>query len=352
MSSVNMTPSENQDEISDFSDIVSEKDRQAVLNAKSVYNKIGFGLLLFLASSMIVQFIAGVAAAVVATVKGYTEIPSTVTLLLTFLPLYAVGIPLLLLMVRGISYDKKEKSKLGAKGFVRAFFICFFFSYSGNLLATLMASLISGGSSTNPLNSITADRNPLIYIYMVILAPVFEELVFRKLIIDRTSRFGEKTAVIFSALAFSLFHTNLYQMVYAFTLGALFGYIYTRTRRIHYTMLLHGIVNLFGTVIGPFILRLADLDALAKIDASSNLQYEKMAEILPGLLIYLAYFVIYMGFVITGLVLFVKSIKRQKYFKAEEQLPTGSEFKTIYLRVGVIIYAVFSLIVTLAMLFI
>ena len=64
---------------------------------------------------------------------------------------------------------------------------------------------------------------------MVLCAPVAEELIFRKLLIDRLTQYGEGVAVLFSGLMFGLFHGNLNQFVYAFVLGLCFGFIYVKT---------------------------------------------------------------------------------------------------------------------------
>ena len=56
-------------------------------------------------------------------------------------------------------------------------------------------------------------------------------------------RYGEKTAIVFSALAFALFHMNLFQFFYAFGLGLIFGYVYTRTSRLRYSVLMHMLID-------------------------------------------------------------------------------------------------------------
>ena len=77
----------------------------------------------------------------------------------------------------------------------------------------------------------------------VVLAPIVEELVFRKLMLDRIRNYGEKTAIVFSALCFGLFHGNLTQFLYAFAVGLFLGYVYCRTGKIHITMIMHALLN-------------------------------------------------------------------------------------------------------------
>ena len=47
-----------------------------------------------------------------------------------------------------------------------------------------------------------------------ILAQVVEELIFRKLLIDRLHNYGEKAVIIFTAICFGLFHGNLTQTLF------------------------------------------------------------------------------------------------------------------------------------------
>ncbi|WP_442856211.1 CPBP family intramembrane glutamic endopeptidase [Butyrivibrio sp. MC2021] len=88
-------------------------------------------------------------------------------------------------------------------------------------------------------------------IMVAVLAPIFEELVFRKLIIDRTIRYGELMSIVFSSLAFGLFHCNLYQVFYAFVLGLILGYVYVRTGNIILTIIMHMCVNASSSVLAP-----------------------------------------------------------------------------------------------------
>lgn len=79
-----------------------------------------------------------------------------------------------------------------------------------------------------------------------LLTPLVEEVGFRYCLIDLDSpnRWGE---ILKSALIFSLFHyTSPYNILYAFVVGILFGWIYTKTRRLGDTLMLHFWILLIG----------------------------------------------------------------------------------------------------------
>ena len=149
---------------------------------------------------------------------------------------------------------------------------------------------------------------------MVILAPLLEELICRKLLIDRTVRYGEKLSVLMSGLIFGLLHQNLFQFFYAFALGSVFAYVYVRTGRIRYTIILHAIVNFLGAVVAPAVLSVLNMDALEKLEAG-EISVELLMEILPGYLVLMAYSTVLMGLSVFGLVLLILKLRGKLLWK-------------------------------------
>lgn len=90
-------------------------------------------------------------------------------------------------------------------------------------------------------------------LYSVILAPICEELIFRGV----TMRCARKAlpfalANLMQAALFGLFHLNWIQGIYAFALGIVLGYVCERGGSIYYSMGLHLLFNLWGTLSGFF----------------------------------------------------------------------------------------------------
>ena len=133
--------------------------------------------------------------------------------LLTFAPQYLLGIPVGLLLLKRAPAHPPEKQKLGGARAVKFGFICVFLMYGGNLIGTAFTALmgaIQGGTVGNPLMSYVTGENLAAQILLItVLAPLVEEYVFRKQLIDRMGIYGGKTAVLLSALLFGLFHGNL-----------------------------------------------------------------------------------------------------------------------------------------------
>ncbi|EOU1112218.1 CPBP family intramembrane metalloprotease [Clostridium perfringens] len=93
----------------------------------------------------------------------------------------------------------------------------------------------------------------LTIISVVILAPIFEELVFRGIIFNEASKYkGGAFPIIISALLFGLAHMQPIQIVYAFIVGLIFGFVYSKTHSLPIVMFLHMLNNLLTLFPEPF----------------------------------------------------------------------------------------------------
>ena len=63
------------------------------------------------------------------------------------------------------------------------------------------------------------------FLYVGLAAPLFEELVFRGLLMRSIEPYGQRLAIVLSALLFGLYHGNPVQTPYAFLVGLVLGYV-------------------------------------------------------------------------------------------------------------------------------
>ena len=98
----------------------------------------------------------------------------------------------------------------------------------------------------------TAEVPVLIYIAMVVAAPISEELFFRSFILQgiRYSVFGAWLAVGFTAAAWAVIHTQYHPiiMVTIFLGGLFFGFMRVRTGSVILVIILHALWNLISLV--------------------------------------------------------------------------------------------------------
>ena len=159
-------------------------------------------------------------------------------------------LPLMLLLTRRLPAQQPERNRLSAGGFLALVCISYACMIAGNLVGIGINLLLSPGSVDLVANLATAAGPGVeMVVAFAVLAPVFEELVFRKVMVDRVLPYGEWPAILFSGITFGLFHGNLTQFFYAALLGMVLAYVYIRTGNILYSIGLHACVNFLGGVL-------------------------------------------------------------------------------------------------------
>lgn len=95
---------------------------------------------------------------------------------------------------------------------------------------------------------------PRVLLYVCVLAPAIEELIFRGAVYGILRRFAPFIiANIFQALVFGIYHGNLVQGIYAFLLGMFIGWIMHLVGSLVCVMILHMSINLSGIVVSEII---------------------------------------------------------------------------------------------------
>jgi membrane protease YdiL (CAAX protease family) len=181
--------------------------------------------------------------------------------LLQFFGMYALAAPLCYLMLRRLpAAPAPSRARLGGKRFLFFLLIALGALYSTNMLSQILIVLVSrvkGGPIVNPVEYlIGADMLLPGILFGGILGPIVEEYLFRYLLIRPLRSYGEGLCLFASGLIFALFHANLYQVFYAFVLGALFAFIRLRTGTILYCSLYHILINLTGLFLIPALTQL------------------------------------------------------------------------------------------------
>ena len=313
------------------------------------YSRIALACFVFMAAAVLSQSLAGMLLGLLAPAllgRGWFVIA------LSFVCMYLVGFPLFLLLLPAAPAQLPEKRDLGGPGelFV-CLLMCMGILYPCNLLGQGITRLLGGllgGTGANPLDQVL-ERMELwaVTLFVVLLAPIMEELIFRKLLLDRMRTIDKPTAVLFSAMAFGLFHGNLSQFFYAFGAGLLFGSIYVRTGRLRYTVVLHVLVNAVGSLVPMALLGDGEPPSLEELLAGGE---EAMPELVGRMSSFLGLglfgLLIFCG-TVAGIVLLIRRFPRLRQRTPEDRLPEpGTAFRTIFLSGG---FAAFLLLSALQM---
>lgn len=276
------------------------------------------------------------------------------SIVVSALPLYLIGAPALAAMVRTVPGQKPEKHSMAPGHFALAMIMCFAIMYITNIIGNMLTGIIGfwkGGEVPNVLEEVlTGASIPLVFVYTVVCAPIVEEYLFRKLIVDRTVRYGQGVAVLLSGLMFGLFHGNLNQFAYTFFLGMFLAFLYAKTGNLKVTIGLHMGVNFLGGVVSLILLDLVDVDRLnalrqnlADMDALAAFLRENISE----LLLLFGYNLLVYGSMLAGGILLLVSFsqKRFKMERGEVVIPKGQRFRSVILNPGMMLYCVFWIVV-------
>ena len=221
-------------------DIDIKRERRNVAN-------IAMGIASIVFFTVIAQIIVALLLAIVAPDLLYSTL---VSLILNAITMYGVGMPMSMVFFRKCDTSPIREKPLGVGTIILTIPICFSLTFIGSILGTIateFAANLLGVSPSNPIAVTTSAVDPwAILLFLVILAPIFEEIFFRRVVIDRLRRYGDVPAIIFSGIAFGLIHGNFSQFFYATFLGILFGAIYIHTGKLRHTIFLHMVVNFMG----------------------------------------------------------------------------------------------------------
>lgn len=241
----------------------SMQNRKPMIQEKRYFSEIGTKYGLFFLLVTILQ----IGIAVIASFRK-DLITEEFRLILAYLILifstYVIGYPFLRYLLRKIPNERIEQADLGISRFIKGLFCMFGILFIGLVLGQVTNKIINSmlnisASSSSTLEMI-ANINPIYTAVTVgILGPVFEELIFRKKLIDCTIKYGEGVAILTSGIMFGLFHTSITQFFYATGMGILWAYIYIKTGRIRYSIIYHIINNFTVSVLMVEIVKQLDV---------------------------------------------------------------------------------------------
>ena len=221
-----------------------------MMNPRQVFSRVGFAYAAYLTISTASQLLA---AALLQPFRA--QMGEDLWFVVCMLCMYPAAFLVFWLLMRRIPKDPagRPDMPLRAGRFLGIFIICVGVMYAGNLLGQLisqMADRLTGRQSVNAVVELVMGMDTwAVFLAAVAAAPVMEELLFRKLLLDRVSVFGDRTAILLSGVVFGLAHGNFYQFFYAFGLGSIFAWVYLRTRRIRFSILLHVLINFCGSIL-------------------------------------------------------------------------------------------------------
>ena len=296
------------------------------------FSKIGFNYLIYAICTIAFPLI-------ILNILGNIELTNeyNLKLIISAICNYILPFPILIFLMKKLDSENLEKESLSLKTFFQYFCISYTLMIIGNLIGLAITFAIGEAIQSdiaNPIQTLINSTDILLNLIIIsIIGPIFEEMLFRKLLIDRTIKYGARISIILSATLFGLMHGNLNQFFYAFLLGGFFAYVYIKTGNILYTIILHIFLNLIGSVFSLFVVESANAIAqgtYAGFDISI-------------ILIYIIFIITAMLFGLLGLVNYKKADLR----KIKTKIELANPLKTSFINPGMICYVGFTILLVI-----
>lgn len=294
---------------------------------KKFFSKIGFNYLILGLAAMVFQIIL-VNIINVANPDYLTDF--NIIVLLSSLCNYILPFPIFYWLMKRLERFKPKKQGVNTRTFILYLGITFTLMWIGNIVGLILTSLLGitmQTDITNPVHELI--NNTDIWFNLIIISivgPIFEEILFRKMLIDRSIKYGARVSIILSATLFGLFHGNLNQFFYAFLIGGFFAYVYVNTGKVTYTIILHAFVNLMGSVVSLFI-----------SSSAMNLETSINTFDLTVVLIYLIVLAKLLFLGIIGL----SRYKKAKFNGKKTEIALEYPYTTMFMNLGMICFIIF-----------
>ena len=333
----NFNPNDNQ-----FTMTLEEQKKH-----KGVFSRLCLAFLLFIGVSQLVG--TAIAYAFAYTNPDILKDPNF-SIILSSVSQYIFAFPIFFLFVKKIPTVALPKKELKLKEFIKLAAVCVFIMQVGNSLSSITLSLIEesiGILPTNDTSDLILQSNIILSAVVVgIIGPVVEELIFRKIAIDRLMPYGEKIAVFFPALIFGLIHGNLYQFFNAFFLGVIFSFVYVKTGNIIYPIILHCFINMFFAVLPSYAISNLDWEEFWQRTLENNFTMEYIEQNEAPLTVLSICGIIMMVMFVLGMFTFNRNLYRIKFNKGEILLPQSKSAEIMFFNAGAIVLIVVCVIIT------
>jgi len=165
---------------------------------------------------------------------------------------FILGLVIILIIMKpDIQMDRARDA--GTAGYVIIWAILgFFMAYFAQAIAVIIETFLIGidpGSENTQMIMEISRTTPLFVIIPMFIAPILEEIVFRKIIFASLyKRMNFFFAALLSALIFGLIHEEPQHILIYGSMGFVFAYVYIKTKRIIAPILVHAGLNSMAVI--------------------------------------------------------------------------------------------------------
>jgi membrane protease YdiL (CAAX protease family) len=171
---------------------------------------------------------------------------------------YAIALPVFLFIIKNMPTKKSEQQDFGMKQLSTAFIIQSGYGFPVFVIINIICTILGLGTGSEAVGAL--QDNFLLYVFiLLIFNPIFEELLFRKYVLERLLPLGDTYAIILGAIMFALPHVvsqGIPQMFYAFIIACIWSYVTIKSGKLRYAIVLHGLANLWGSFLPVYLSKL------------------------------------------------------------------------------------------------
>ena len=211
-----------------------------------------------------------------------------------------------------------------------------------NILTMIVTVIITNIADLNDsFNTVTDIQPPdmpsawFLLFTLTVIAPVFEEFIFRGVLMDTLKPYGNGFAIFVTGILFGLYHGNFNQLFYTAVIGIALGYIANVTNSIFPTTIIHAMFN----SISGILLLLMTTPSVQEYVMSGSMEAipdkDMIIIVFYGLFMVCALALILAGIVCA--VLKIKQIKKYKVPKVWDEISNGKKTAMLLLTVPSII---------------
>jgi hypothetical protein len=160
---------------------------------------------------------------------------------------FTLGLVIVLLLMRPDMKLGSARNASGAGHVILWSLLGLFMAYFGQGMAALIEMELLGidpGSENTQMIMDIARLTPLFMVVPAIIAPILEEIIFRKIIFGEFyKRMNFFFAALLSAFVFGIIHGEPEHLLIYATMGFVFAFLYVKTKRIIVPIIVHAAMN-------------------------------------------------------------------------------------------------------------
>ena len=142
------------------------------------------------------------------------------------------------------SFDKPVSPGLFFSSVGFGLMLCFVGDYISNWISALFQSFGITLTTTAEIDIPTSGFSLFLFAFSMIVPPaIIEEITMRGVTMQPLRKYGDKFAIVMTALVFGLMHRNAVQGIFAFIAGLVFGYLAISTKSVWTSVVVHALNN-------------------------------------------------------------------------------------------------------------